>query len=423
MNNPYQKTTLNNGLRIITASMPYTRSVSTSFFIGTGSRYEADNEAGISHFVEHVLFKGTKKRPTAREIATAIEGIGGVLNGGTDKEMTVYWTTVTQHHFAEALDVLVDLLLNPKLDPPDIEKERQVIIEEINMSLDSPSQRVDMLIGELLWPNHPLGRDTAGTKETVAAISRDMMLNYTRRQYQPDDTVISIAGNIEHQEAVNAITEALGNWGGVEQHPSLIPYIEQPSTRIAIETRDTEQVHLCLGLPGLALLHPRRYVLDLLNTIFGDGMSSRLFTEIRENKGLAYSIASNVEHYIDTGAITVGTDVDPRNMRATITAIVEQFAQLKEMVPEAELNKAKEQAKGRLLLRMENSRNVSGWAGGQEILTGRILSPDDVTKIIDDITAEELKQLADELLIDSGFRLAVVGPVEKDEPLEELLRM
>lgn len=419
----YQKTTLDNGLRVITASMPHTRSVSICIFIGVGSRYEAETQAGISHFIEHLCFKGTQKRPTAKEISETIEGVGGILNGGTDKELTVYWCKVAQPHFLLALEVLVDMLLYSRFDPQDIEKERQVIIEEINMSKDFPPQRVDMLIDELLWPNHPLGRDVAGNKESVTAITRDIMLDYFQGQYLPSNTVITIAGDIQHQEMVTAVSRATSNWTNHRPHPGYSAYKEQPSRRLHIETRDTEQTHLCLALPGLSLLHPKRFTLDLLNVILGEGMSSRLFVEIRDKLGLAYSIHSHVEHFLDSGSVTVYAGVEPKNLHVAIKAILEQLSQLKEIVPESELSKAKELSKGRLLLRMEDSRNVAGWIGGQEILTGHILSFDQIVSIIDAITADELKQLAQELLVGSQLRLAVVGPITSDEPVEELLKL
>ena len=419
----YQKTTLDNGLRILTATMPHTRSVSICIFIGVGSRYEAEAEAGISHFIEHLLFKGTQKRPTAREISAAIEGVGGILNAGTDKELTVYWCKVAQPHFPLALDVLVDILLHSKFDPEEIEKERQVIIDEIGLSKDFPSQRVDMLIDELLWPNHPLGRDIAGSKESVAAIPRDMMLDYMASQYLPDNTVVTIAGNIQHREMVTAVSQAMGNWTNSQPRSQYSAYKEQTAPWPCIETRDTEQAHLCLALPGLSLLHPKRFILDLLNVILGEGMSSRLFSEIRDKLGLAYSIHSSVDHFLDSGSITVYAGVEPKNLQVAIKAILEQLYQLKEIIPESELSKAKELSKGRLLLRMEDSRSVAGWMGGQEILTGHILSVDQLVSIIDAITAEELQQLAQELLKGNQLRLAVVGPVTKDEPLAELLKL
>jgi len=419
----YQKTTLDNGLRLITATMPHIHSVSICFFIGTGSRYETEAEAGTSHFIEHLCFKGTSKRPTAREIATAIEGVGGILNGATDKELTLYWCKVAQSHFHPALDVLVDMLLNSRFDPVDIEKERQVIIEEIHMGNDSPSQRVGMLIDELLWPDHPLGCDIAGSKESVGTITRDMLLGYLASQYQPTNTVVAIAGDIQHQEAVTALNQALGNWTNPQARSGYLAYKEQPAQQMRIENRDTEQVNLCLALPGLSLLHPRRFALGLLNVILGEGMSSRLFTEIRDKLGLAYSINSYVDHFLDTGSITISAGVEAKKLEVAIKAILEELSRLRETVPEHELAKAKELAKGRLLLRMEDSRSVAGWIGGQEILTGRILSGDQVVSIIDAITPEELQQLAQELLVGSQLRLAVVGPVQQDKPLDELLKL
>ena len=419
----HQKTTLDNGLRVITVTMPHTHSVSICIFIGTGSRYEAEAEAGVSHFIEHLLFKGTPKRKTARAISEAIEGVGGILNWGTGKEATLYWCKVARAHFELALDVLADMLLHAKFDPQDIEKERQVIIEEINMSKDSPAQRVDMLIDGLLWPKHSLGRDIAGSKESVAAITRDTMLDYRQGQYLANNTVVAIAGNVQHQQMVTTVRKVLGNWTNQREHSGYSAYKEQPAQQLHIETKDTEQVHLCLALPGLSLFHPRRFTLDLLNVILGGGMGSRLFTEIRDKLGLAYSIHSYVEHFLDSGSVTVSAGVESKNLSTAIKAILEQLSLLREIVPESELSKAKEMSKGRLLLSMEDSRNVAGWIGGQEIRTERILSVDQVVSIIDAITADELKQLAQELLVDNRLRLAVVGPVAEDKPLEELLKL
>jgi predicted Zn-dependent peptidase len=419
----YQKATLENGLRLVTAAMPHTRSVAISFFIGAGSRYEDDKHAGISHFIEHMLFKGTRKRPTAAEVCTVIEGVGGMLNAGTDKELTIYWCKVAQTHFDRALDVMVDILLNSRFEPAEIEKERQVIIEEINMSLDSPAQRVSMLIDGLLWPGHALGRDVAGTKESVAALTRRMMLAYLDRLYRPDNTVLAVAGDIEHEAVVAAVDRAVAGWRKGKPRPSYAPFREKPGRRVIIEKRDTEQTQLCLALPGLSMVHPDRFKLDLLNVIFGEGMSGRLFTQIRDKLGLAYSIQSYADHFLDAGAFTIGAGVDTKNLRVAVRAILEETARLKELIPGAELAKAKELFKGRILLRMEDSRSVAGWLGGQEILIGEILTVDEVVAIVEAITAGELKKLAEELLSGEKLRLAVVGPVPPDEPLEELLKL
>ncbi|MFC1929157.1 M16 family metallopeptidase [Chloroflexota bacterium] len=419
----YQKTTLDNGLRLITATMPHTHSVSIYFFIGVGSRYETDAQAGISHFIEHLCFRGTPKRPTATDISTAIEGVGGILNGGTDKELTLYSAKVAQPHFTLALDVLADMLLNAKFAPVDIERERQVIIEEIHMTKDSPSQRASMLIDELLWSGHPLGRDIAGSLESTAAITRDMMLDYLKSQYLPRNTVVAIAGNIQHQKAVTAVSQAVANWTNQQPYPVYLAYKEQPNPRLRVEKKDTEQAQLRLALPGLSLVHPKRFTLDLLNVILGEGMSSRLFTEIRDKLGLAYSIHSYAEHFLDSGSVTIGAGVEPQNLPVAIKAILEQLSQLKETIPESELSKAKELAKGRLLLRMEDTRSVAGWMGGQEILTEQILSVEQVVSIIDAITATELKELAGEMFVGDHLRLAVVGPIAHEELLEELLKL
>jgi predicted Zn-dependent peptidase len=408
---------------VVTTNMPHVGSVAVCFFLGTGSRYESDMQAGISHFIEHLCFKGTPIRPTANDIATAIEGVGGLLNASTDKELTVYWTKVATPHFHLALDVLVDMLLNSTFDPAEIERERQVIIEEIHMTKDIPAQQVNLLIDELLWPGHPLGRDIAGSEESMGALTREMVLSYLQEQYLPGNTVVAIAGNIQHDDAVEAVSRVSGEWSKQQVHPEFLPYQEQPNPRLKIERKDTEQAHLSLALPGIHLLHPQRFVLNLLNVILGEGMSSRLFTEIRDRLGLAYSIHSYIDHLLDSGSITIQAGVEPENLPVTIKAILEQLDQLKKDIPEPELVKAKEFAKGNLLMRLENTRSVAGWMGGQEVLTGRILTVEQVLSIIDAVTIDELKQAAQEYFIGEKLRLAVVGPTSDEVRLEELLKL
>jgi len=419
----YQEKVLGNGLRLITNTMPHARSVSICFFIGVGSRYESEAEAGISHFIEHLCFKGTPKRPTARDISAAIEGVGGIVNGGTDKELTLYWCKVARPHFHLVLDVLADILLNASFDSVEMEHERQVICEEISMGKDLPSQRASLLIDELLWPGHPLGRDVAGSRESVTAVTRDMIVDFHNSRYLPGNVVVAIAGNIRHEEAVAAVNRVVAGWAGRKPRPGYVAYKEQPNPRLRVERKETEQAHLCLGVPGLSFFHPGRYTLDLLNVILGEGMSSRLFTEIRDRLGLAYSIHSYVDRFLDSGALTVYAGVEPKNLPTAVEAILEQLAGLKEAIPEAEIVKAKELAKGRLLLRMEDTRNVATWAGGQKILTGQILSVDEVVSIVDAITARDLKEMAQKVLVGKDLRLAVVGPVAGDEPLAGLLKL
>jgi len=417
----YQRAVLDNGLRIITTSMPHTSAVSIGLFVGTGSRYENETDSGVSHFIEHLCFRGTQERPTARDISEAIEGVGGVLNGGTDKELTVYWCKVAKPYFSLALKVLSDMLLNSRFETADIEKERQIIIEEINMNMDSPSGRANMLIDELLWPEHSLGRDVAGNKESVTTINREVLLGYMAGQYLPNNTVVSVAGDIPYQEVIDVVRQVMGSWTNPRPKPDYLAYQEQSVRRLYIETKEVKQAHLCLALPGLSILHPKRFTLDLLNVNLGEGMSSRLFVEIRDRMGLAYSVSSYVDHFLDSGSFIVYAGVEPDNLRTAIKAILEQLFCLKELISESELVKAKELSKGRLLLRMEDSRSAASWTGGQEILTGCILRVDEVIAIIDAISPKELEQLAQELIVGSRLRLAVVGPIPEDESLDELL--
>ncbi len=419
----YQKTTLANGLRIVTCPMPHTHSVSICFYLGAGSRYESDAQAGISHFIEHLCFRGTEKRNSAREISGAIEGVGGIINGGTDKELTVYWCKVARPHFQLALDVLADMLLHSRIEENDIEKERRIIIEEISMSRDEPNQLVGMMLDELLWPDHPLGRDVAGTKQSVSKMTRKQMLDYIASEYSPGNTVISIAGDIQQDEVVTEINKILNKWDNKKTRLNYLPYLELKNPRLKVERRETEQTHLCLALPGLSLQHPKRFTLDLMNVILGEGMSSRLFLEVRDKLGLAYNIHSYLDHFQDSGALTVYAGVEPKNLEIGITAILEQLTLLKEKISVEELTKAKELSKGRLLLRMEDSRSVAGWIGGQEILNGSILDVEQVVSIIDAITVEEMRSLARELLIGDKLRLSVVGPVKSEDNLEKLLKI
>ena len=419
----YQKSVLENGLRVITASMPYTRAICIAIFVGAGSRYEGIEEAGVSHFIEHLCFKGTQRRATSKEISEAIEGVGGMLNGGTDKEFTIYWCKVARPHFSLALDVMIDMLRHSKFDAQDMERERQIIIEELNESMDSPQQRVNMLIDEVVWPNQPLGRDVAGSKESVNRLSRGMLLEYLSHQYVPNNIVISVAGDISHEEVLSSISEALGDWTQGHPQPFYPAEDSQEEPRLRIEKRDTEQAHLCLAIRGLPLLHPDRFNLDLLNVILGEGMSSRLFLEIRERRGLAYDIHSYVDHFLDSGAVIIYAGVDPKHIDTAIEGILNELHLLTEDISEAELYKAKELAKGRLLLRMEDSRSVAGWMGGQELLTGGIRTVDEVVSIIDAVTPQDLKRVAAELILTEKLNLAVVGPIAGEDRLHSLLKL
>jgi len=402
--------------------MPQTQSVSICIFVAVGSRYETNSQAGISHFVEHMLFRGTERRPTSKDISEAIERVGGVLNGGTDRETTVYWCKVACPHFELAMGVLSDMLINSKLDKDDIEKERQIIIEEINMSYDDPSSKAGILIEKLLWPGDPLGRDIAGTKKAVSAINRDDLAEYIRRQYVPSETVLSIAGGVEHGEAAEAVKRCLGGWAAAGKHRKHKPFEERSYKRVEIETREIEQTHICLALPGLSLFDPFRFTLDMLNVALGSGMSSRLFSVVRDKLGLAYNVQSYVDHLSDTGSLMVYAGVDSAKAELALKAIITELMRFREEAISAdELSKVKEMSKGQLVLRLEDSRHMAGWLGGQEIRAGRILTVDEVGNIVDAVTASDIQHVAGRLIDISRMRLAVVGPVKEPCGLRELV--
>jgi predicted Zn-dependent peptidase len=303
-----------------------------------------------------------------------------------------------------------------------VEKERTVIIEEINMSYDSPSSRVGLLIDELMWQGHPLGRDIAGTKKSVNGISRNNLRTYVKQRYIPTRTVVSIAGNVDHDEAVEAVKKQLGHWTGPGQAKPFKAYADNTGPRLKVERRDIEQTHLCLSMPGLSIFDPRHYILDIMNVILGEGMSCRLFTQVRDQLGLAYSVHSYTEHLSDTGALTVYAGVDTSKLVLALEAIVKELSRLRdEFIPDSELTKAKELAKGHLLLRLEDSRNVAGWHGGQEIIKGEILTIDEVVEKIESVTADAIGHLAADIIKPEKFRLAIVGPVKESAKLRAII--
>ena len=419
----HNKTVLDNGLTVITSTMPHSHSVCLVILVGAGSCYESNEEAGISHFAEHLFFKGTQQRPTFKEITEAIEGVGGIINAGTDKEIAVYWCKVASPHFPIALDVLSDLLLNSRFDNKDIEQERGIIIEEINMNLDLPQQRVNMLIDELLWPAQPLGREVIGYKQTVSSITREQLVDHVAHRYMPSNAVVSIAGNIEHQDAMAQIEPLFGKWAASQLSTGYITNDRQTEAKVRIEPQDIEQAHLCLAVHGFSHSHQQRFTIDLLNIVLGGGMSSRLFAEIRERRGLAYDIHSYTEHFLSSGSFAVYAGVDPQKVETVVVAILEEIHKLKQGITADELTRAKELSKGRSYLRLEDSRNVALWHGTQEILLRKILSLDDIIALVDAITMEELEEVAEKVLVDSGLNLAVTGPLKEEEPLRQLLKI
>ena len=417
----YYKTTLPNGLRLITAPMPHTRSVAISVYVGAGSRYETKDEAGISHFLEHLVFKGTTKRPTSQEISEAVDGVGGILNAATDREYTVFYAKVARPHFEIALDVLTDLVQSPLFDPEELEKERKVVLEELASVADSPGQQVDLLIDNLIWPDQPLGWDVGGSAESVEGLTREMVLDYKRRQYVPNNMVVAVAGAISEDEVLNLIEPTLGALPASTADPWFAALESQSEPRCQVIFKRTEQTHIALGLRGLSLRDPDRYALDLVSVFFGESMSSRLFMELRERQGLCYDVHSYVSHFQDTGAFGIYAAVDPSNAYKAVSGLMTELRRLAEGVPADELDRAKELAKGRMLLRMEDTRAVSGWLGGQDILSREILSPEEVVARLDEVTPEDAERVVRSLLRRDQLSLAIVGPHRSERRFLPLL--
>jgi predicted Zn-dependent peptidase len=394
--------------------MPERLSASLVFMFGGGSRLEDERHAGVSHFIEHLFFKGTERRPTSKEIADAIEGVGGFVNASTDKELTAYWTRVPAEHVELGLDVLADIVSNSKLAPADVERERMVILEELRMYQDQPQEFVQNLFDEIMWPDHPLGRDIAGTEQSVARLTRDDILEYASAHYRLPNLVIGAAGAFDDAR----LLEMVGSRMTLPANPNglLLPLMPSPlpRPRVLMRRRKTEQAHICLGVRAMSYLDPDRYALDLLNTVLGEGMSSRLFLNIRERLGLAYDVHSFTQKHRDSGLLGVYLGVDPKNAVAAVNAVIAEMKALcdHELTPE-ELERAKEFTKGRLRLELESTNGVSFWLAYQQLLIGSIKTIEEEVALVDAITAEEVRRVANEVLR-APIQMAVIGPFAKD---------
>ncbi len=411
----YELTTLENGLRVLTVVIPHVQSVSLGFFLDVGSRYESDSLAGASHFIEHMLFKGTEMRPSARDIAEAIEGKGGMFNATTSLETTLYWAKVAARHAPEALDVVSDMLLHSTFEARELEKERAVISEEIAYNLDAPDSLVQVLVSQLQWPAHPLGRDVAGTKESVAGLDRGALLQYLGDHYRPGRAILGLAGQLEHREGVDWARSCLSHWepgapAAFEPAPE-----NHRGPELLLQYKDTEQAHISLSFAALSRSDARRFTLRLLNVILGEGMRSRLFQEVRERLGLAYGVDSYVSTLQDSGAIGIYAGVTANAAETALRAVLLQLDRLRqEPVPQDELEKAREFTKGRLALALEDSFAVASYYARQELLAPEVVSLDELVDRFDDVDAKGIMELAQELFQTERLNLAIVGPITDD---------
>ena len=415
----FERRQLGNGLRVLTAPMPQAQSVSCFVMLAAGSRYESAETNGIAHFAEHMFFKGTERRPTARDIAGEIDAIGGEFNAFTGKEYTGYYVRCAAETRDVALDVLVDMLRHSKFDPEEIEREKGVIVEEMNMYYDTPRDFVGGVYESLLYGDQPLGWDIIGRKETVRAATRETFTDYLDSWYVPERMVVGVGGRIG-DGLDEKLEELLGDLQRRETGTAL-PVAAANGGRVKVHTKDSDQAHLVLGVRSRPIDDPDRYVLQLLATVLGGGMSSRLFTEVRERRGLAYYVFGTNHAYTDTGSLYSQAGVDINRIDDAVSTIVEQFRLLaSEPVPPDELEKARNFAKGRFVLQLESPHGTIMFGLRREVLEGRAEEPQAVLDALDTVTAEDVQRVAQEIL-DDGPYLAVIGPFDDAGRFEQLL--
>ena len=422
MPSPHHIHALAGGARLVTAAMPERLSTSVVAMFGGGSRLEDDRLAGASHFIEHLFFKGTRRRSSSKEIADAIEGVGGFINASTDKELTVYWTRVPSEYTDLGLDVLFDIVTNSKLDPEDVERERAVILEELKMYQDQPQDNVQNLFEELMWPGHPLGRDIAGTQESVSHLTRDDILEYADAHYRLPNVVIGAAGALDEGNVLEFVRPRLTLPGDLNGKAPAIAPGTLDGAHVMVRRQRTEQAHICLGVRAYSYLHPDRYAIDLLNTVLGEGMSSRLFLNIRERLGIAYDVHSFMQKHRDTGYVAVYLGVDPKKAVGAVQAVLGELSRLcdEEVAPD-ELARAKEFTKGRLRLELETTNGVAFWLTYQELLLGEIRTIDEELALVDAVTAADMRRVARDVL-SAPIQMAVIGPFASDARFRSAIR-
>lgn len=404
----YQKTVLDNGVRILSEEIPHVRSISTGIWVNVGSRDEQDSDSGISHFMEHMMFKGTEKR-TPKEIAEELDAVGGHLNAFTTKEYTCYHTRVLDDHFKLAVDLLSDMIFNSKFDQQDIEREKNVILEEIKMYEDAPDELVHDIFSNTIWKGHPLGRSIIGTEETVKSIGRADLIKYYQQHYIPANIVIAVAGNIKHQQVVDTLAPIFGSLKPAEQGRKTTP--PQGVSSLACNNKGTEQVHMIIGAPGYQLEHKDIYAVQVMNTVLGGGLSSRLFQEIREQRGLVYSVYSFHSSYHDAGLFAIYAGLSKQNVNQAMELIFKEVQDIsKKGITAAELTRVKDQMKGNLLLSLENVNSRMSRLGRSELYLGKVKTPEEVVACICKVDNDDIKRVAADIFKSEKFTMAAIGP-------------
>src|SRR4051812_11851510 len=418
----FQLERLDNGLRVLTAPMESSQSVTCAIMLAAGSRYETEDTNGIAHFAEHMFFKGTERRPTARDISKEIDAIGGEFNAFTGKEYTGYYVKCAAESRDVALDVLVDMLRNSKFNSEEIEREKGVIIEEMNMYYDTPRDFISGEYEELLYGDQPLGWDIIGRRETIRGATHDTFRSYVDQWYQPSRMVVGIGGNLG-EGLHERIAELLGDVPqGETGEPDPVQLTVNGAARVKVHTKASDQAHICLGVHSYPLEHPDRYVLQVLSTVLGGGMSSRLFTEVRERRGLAYYVYGLNHSYTDAGSLYAQAGVDINRIDDAVSTVAGELQKIAtEPVPSDELEKAKSFAKGRFVLQLETSQGLIMFGLRREVLESRTPDPEEILEAIGKVTAEDVNRVAQDLIGKQGVKLAVIGPFDDPARFEKLL--
>lgn len=421
----HQKTTLGNGLRVITAPMPSFESSTVMVMVGAGSRYETKKNNGISHFLEHMAFKGTEKRPTALDISTLIDGIGGEFNAFTSKEITGYFVKSAVSHVELCIDVISDMLQNSRFLVEEINKERGVILEEINLYEDTPARKIGDVYERLLYGDTPMGWDIAGEKDVIKKITREDFMSYMSSLYSPSNMTVVVAGGINPSKTVKMVEKYFGKMMpfATQRYSKVVENQSKP--QIFVKQKTTEQVHVALGVRTVPMSHKDHYVLGILSAILGGGMSSRLFHEVRERRGLAYYVRSSSEHFQDAGTLVSTAGLDPKRVTDGISVMVEEYSKIRtqKFAPtDAELKKAKEFVKGHLVLELEDSRAVSIFYGQQEMLEEKIKNPDEILAQFDKVSKDDVVNAAKKYINEGTLNLAVIGNFTSGQNFEKLLK-
>jgi predicted Zn-dependent peptidase len=417
----FEQQTLSNGLRVLTAPMDGAQSVIVAIMLAAGSRYETAETNGIAHFAEHMFFKGTESRPTARDIAGEIDAIGGEFNAFTGKEYTGYYVKCAAEHRTIATDVLVDMLRRSKFDAEEIDREKGVIIEEMNMYFDTPRDYIGGVYDELLYGDQPLGWDIIGRKETVRGATRDTFLGYLDRWYKPERMVVGVAGKIEG-DLIGELEEKLGDMDQATTGEPAPVALDGDSSRVKVHTKQSEQAHICLGVRSYPLQHPDRYALQLVATVLGGGMSSRLFTEVRERRGLAYYVFGLNHSYTDAGSLYAQAGVDINRIDDAVTTVAAELRRIaSEPVPADELEKARNFAKGRFVLQLESPQGLAMFGLRRAVLEHEVVDPEVVLARLDAVTLDDVQRVAQDVIREDGLKLALIGPFDDAERFEKLL--